>query len=137
MKLCWVDKHDSQFPTDVSALAFSPLAFPTIGCREVAVMQFKYKGGGLGKGGTLSLYMNGVRADEDEIEATAPMVFSADDGCDIGRDTGAPVAQDYGPRGNAFTGRVKGVQIAIAETAEAEGHWIAPQKAVRIAMARQ
>ena len=32
------------------------------------------------------------------------MIFSADDGCDVGEDTGAPVSQDYGPRGNAFTG---------------------------------
>lgn len=99
--------------------------------------EFEYQGGGLGKGGTLSLYIDGARAGEGEIDATAAMVFSADDGCDVGRDTGSPVAQDYGPRGNAFTGRVKGVQIAIAEAAEAEGHRVAPQEALRIAMARQ
>ena len=44
---------------------------------------------------------------------TQAMVFSADDGCDVGEDGGSPVSPDYGPRGNAFNGRVKGVQLAI------------------------
>jgi arylsulfatase len=65
------------------------------------------------------------------------MIFSADDGCDVGEDTGAPVSEDYGPRGNAFNGRIKGVQIAIAEAVEAPEHRVAPEEAVRIAMARQ
>jgi hypothetical protein len=65
------------------------------------------------------------------------MVFSADDGCDIGQDTGAPVSEEYGARGNAFNGRVKGVQIAIAQAATAEDHRISAEEAVRVAMARQ
>jgi hypothetical protein len=65
------------------------------------------------------------------------MIFSADDGCDVGVDTGSPVSQDYGPRGNEFSGRVKGVQIAIAEAAENSDHLVSPEEAVRIAMARQ
>ena len=68
---------------------------------------------------------------------TQAMVFSADDGCDVGEDTGAPVSPDYGPHGNAFNGRVKGVQIAIAEAAEQPGHRVSPEEAVRVAMARQ
>jgi arylsulfatase len=52
-------------------------------------------------------------------------------------DTGSPVSEDYGPHGNAFTGRVKGVQIAIAEAAESSDHLVSPEDAVRIAMARQ
>jgi hypothetical protein len=35
---------------------------------------------------------------------TLATVFSADDGCDVGEDTGASVSPDYGPRGNAFNG---------------------------------
>ena len=71
------------------------------------------------------------------IPTTLAMVFSADDGCDVGEDTGAPVSQDYGPRGNAFNGQVKGVQIAIAEAAENSDHLVSPDEALRIAMARQ
>jgi arylsulfatase len=100
-------------------------------------MEFAYAGGGLGKGGTVSLYIDGAKVGEGRVEATAPMIFSADDGCDVGEDTGAPVSPDYGPRGNAFSGRVRGVQIAIADAAENADHLVSPEEAVRIAMARQ
>ncbi len=65
------------------------------------------------------------------------MVFSADDGCDVGSDTGSPVSQDYGPRGNEFNGTVRGVQIAIADAAENADHLVSPEDALRVAMARQ
>jgi hypothetical protein len=68
---------------------------------------------------------------------TLAMVFSADDGCDVGVDSGSAVSPDYGPRGNAFNGRVKGVQIAIADAAENSAHLVSPEEAVRVAMARQ
>src|SRR5206468_11237429 len=100
-------------------------------------MQFEYAGGGPGKGGTVSLYVDGKKVGEGEVAATAAMVFSADDGCDVGGDTGAPVSPDYRPHGNAFSGRVKGVQIAIAEAAESLDHLVSPEEALRIAMARQ
>jgi hypothetical protein len=57
--------------------------------------------------------------------------------CSAARDPTDGVSPDYGPRGNAFSGRVKGVQIAIAEAAEAVAHLVSPEEAVRIAMARQ
>ena len=100
-------------------------------------MEFAYAGGGLGKGGTVSLFLDGKKDGEGKVAATAPMVFSADDGCDVGQDTGAPVSPDYGPRGNEFTGRVKGVQIAIAKAAENLDHLVSPEEAVRMALARQ
>jgi arylsulfatase A-like enzyme len=100
-------------------------------------MEFAYAGGGLGKGGKVSLYVDGKKVGEGTVEATAAMVFSADDGCDVGQETGAPVSPDYGPRGNAFSGRVKGVQIAIADAAESLDQLVSPEEAVRIAMARQ
>jgi hypothetical protein len=100
-------------------------------------MEFAYAGGGLGKGGEVTLFTDGRKVGGGEIPATLAMVFSANDGCDVGEDSGAPVSQDYGPRGNAFNGRIKGVQIAIADAAEAAGHLVSPEEAVRIAMARQ
>jgi arylsulfatase A-like enzyme len=100
-------------------------------------MEFAYAGGGLGKGGAVSLYVDGNKVGEGTVAATAATVFSADDGCDVGQDTGAPVSEDYGPRGNGFTGTVKGVQITIADAAESADHRVSPEEAVRIAMARQ
>ena len=100
-------------------------------------MEFAYAGGGLAKGGNVTLYIDGKKAGEGTVPATLPMVFSADDGCDVGEDTGSPVSQDYGPRGNEFNGTVKGAQIAIADAAESSDHLVSPEEAVRIAMARQ
>jgi arylsulfatase len=100
-------------------------------------MEFAYAGGGLGKSGKVTLFVDGKNVGEGEVAATAAMIFSADDGCDVGRDTGAPVSPDYGPHGNAFNGTVRGVQLAIAEAAEAAAHVVSPEDAVRVALARQ
>ena len=100
-------------------------------------MEFAYAGGGLGKGGKVTLYTDGQKVGEGDIAATLAMIFSADDGLDVGEDTGAPVSEDYGSHGNAFNGRVKGVQLAIAEAAENSEHLITPEDAIQMAMARQ
>ncbi len=100
-------------------------------------MEFSYAGGGMGKGGKATLFVDGKSVGEGEIGATLANVFSADDGCDIGEDSGAPVSPDYGPHGNAFNGVVKAVQLSIAEAAEDSDHLISPEDAIRIAMARQ
>jgi arylsulfatase len=100
-------------------------------------MEFAYAGGGLGKGGTASLFVDGKKVGEGKVAATAAMIFSADDGCDVGVDTGSPVSPDYGSRGNEFTGQVKGVQLAIAEDAVSLDHLVSPEEAINMAMARQ
>ena len=100
-------------------------------------MEFAYAGKGVGKGGVASLYVDGKKVGEGKIGATAAMIFSADDGCDVGSDTGSPVSPDYGSHGNAFSGEVKGVQLAVKQDAESADHMVDPGEAIRIAMARQ
>ncbi|HKH92606.1 MAG TPA: arylsulfatase [Gemmatimonadaceae bacterium] len=100
-------------------------------------MEFAYDGKGLGKGGLVSLFVDGKEVGNGKVAATAAMIFSADDGCDVGRDTGSPVSQDYGPRGNEFTGTIKGVEIDLAEASESSDHLVSPEDVVRIAMSRQ
>jgi arylsulfatase A-like enzyme len=100
-------------------------------------MEFAYAGGGLGKGGKVTLYIDGQKVGEGNVPMTQAMVFSADDGLDVGVDTGSPVSPDYGSRGNEFNGEVKGVQLAIGEDAETADHLVKPEDAIRIAMARQ
>ncbi len=61
-------------------------------------MEFAYAGGGFGKGGTVSLYVDGKKVGEGKVGATEPMIFSGDDGCDVGVDrpaapSGPPAAQ--------------------------------------------
>jgi len=100
-------------------------------------MEFAYEGGGPAKGGAVSLFVDGKEVGSGRVPMTAPLIFSADDGCDVGRDSGAPVSPEYGPHDNEFTGRVKGVEIAVAEAAEIADHIVNPEEVVRVAMARQ
>jgi hypothetical protein len=100
-------------------------------------MEFAYAGGGLRKGGKVTLYVDGKKAGEGTVPMTQAMVFSADDGCDVGVDTGSPVSPDYGPKGNDFNGTVKGVEQAVGKEAETADHLVKPEDAIRIAMARQ
>jgi len=100
-------------------------------------MEFTYAGGGLGKGGKVTLYCDGKKVGEGEVPMTQAIIFSADDGCDVGVDNGSPVSPDYRPRGNEFNGVVKGVELAIAEAAESVDHLVKPREAVRVAMGRQ
>jgi arylsulfatase len=99
-------------------------------------MEFAYAGGGLGKGGTVTLFIDGEKVGEGTVAATAAMIFSADDTCDIGKEGGALVAEDY-PAPNDFTGEINWVEIDVAEAAEDLDHLITPEERLRIAMARQ
>jgi arylsulfatase len=98
-------------------------------------MEFKYDGGGLAKGGTVSLYMDGKKVGEGRVDQTVPMAFSGDETCDIGKEAGSPVSPDYGPTGNEFSGEVKWVQIDLEK--DDHDHLISPEERFRVAMARQ
>ncbi len=75
--------------------------------------EFKYDGGGIGKGGTGILYADDHDIAQGRIENTVPFVFSADDFMDIGKDSGAPVTEDYGSYQGGFTGTINWVKINI------------------------
>jgi arylsulfatase len=100
-------------------------------------MEFAYDGGGLAKGGTVTLYVDGDQAGEGRVEGTVPMIFSGDETADVGSDTASPVSDDYETGDNAFTGDVNWVQIDLGDDAEDADHLIAPEERLRVAMARQ
>jgi arylsulfatase len=100
-------------------------------------MEFAYDGGGLGKGGTVTLYVDGEQAGDGRVEATVPMCYSADETCDVGSDTASPVSDDYTAEGSRFTGTIAWVQLDVAESAEDLDHLITPEERLRVAMARQ
>jgi arylsulfatase A-like enzyme len=100
-------------------------------------MEFAYDGGGLAKGGDVTLFVDGKKAGEGRIDATQPMIFSADETTDVGTDGATPVSDDYGAKDNEFTGQVEWVQIDIDEAAENNDHLITAEQRWRIAMARQ
>ena len=69
-------------------------------------MEFDYEGGGPGKGGWVRLYIDGNQVGQGKLPATVPLIFSADETVDLGRDTGSPVSDDYTPATSVFTGTV-------------------------------
>jgi hypothetical protein len=100
-------------------------------------MEFAYDGGGLAKGGTVSLYVDGNPAGEGRVEGTVPMIFSSDETADVGVDAASPVSDDYTSEASFFTGAVNWVQIDLGEDAEDADHLITSEERLRVAMARQ
>ena len=100
-------------------------------------MEFTYDGGGLGKGGDVTLYVDGEQVGSGRVDGTVPMIFSADETTDIGADSATPVSDDYGAKDSEFTGKVRWVQLDIDAAAEDTDHLITPEERLRIAMARQ
>jgi hypothetical protein len=98
-------------------------------------MEFAYDGGGLGKGGTVSLYIDGKKCGEGRVEMTVPLMFSADETCDVGVGTGTAVSKDYPARGNDFSGKVRWVQLDIGK--EDDDHFVSAEERYRVAIARQ
>jgi arylsulfatase A-like enzyme len=100
-------------------------------------VEFKYDGGGLGKGGDVTLFVDGEQAGSGRVDSTIPMIFSADETTDLGEDTGTSVTDDYAPHASSFNGQVRWVQIDLADAAEDSDHLITPEQRLRVAMARQ
>ena len=100
-------------------------------------MEFAYDGGGLAKGGTVTLYVDGNKVGEGRVDQTEPFVYSADETLDVGRDDASSVSKDYTPETSRFTGEVNWVEIDIDEAAEDLDHLITEEERYRVAMARQ
>ena len=98
-------------------------------------MEFKYDGGGVGKGGGITLFVDGKDVGKGRVERTVAMIFSGDETCDVGKEGGSPVSPDYGPTGNEFSGEVNWVQIDLEK--DDHDHLISPEERFKVAMARQ
>ena len=98
-------------------------------------MEFSYDGGGLGKGGTVYLLLDGAKIGEGRLDATVPMLFSADETADVGKDHGSAVSPDYTPESSDFTGTVNWVRLDIGD--DSHEHLITPEDRLRAAMVRQ
>jgi arylsulfatase len=75
---------------------------------------FAYDGGGPGKGGTGTLFVNNEKVAEGRIEHTQAMMFSADETADVGIDLGTPVVEAIGSEEKSrFTGRIPKVTVEV------------------------
>src|SRR5262245_41109513 len=75
-------------------------------------VDFKYDGGGVGKGGTATIFVNDNKVGEGRVEKTILGRYSADETFDVGLDTGSPVSDDHASP-NPFTGTIKKVEIHL------------------------
>jgi arylsulfatase A-like enzyme len=75
-------------------------------------MDFKYDGGGMAKGGTMTLFANGKKIGEGRVEQTVPFRYSLFEGQDVGEDTGSPVDYSYKPPFK-FTGKLGKVTVEL------------------------
>ena len=75
--------------------------------------EFAYDGGGPGKGGTGTIFVNGEKVAEGRIDRTQANIFSADEGADVGLDGETPVTDDYKERDNKFTGKIGKVTVDL------------------------
>ena len=106
----------------------------TPGAHRVGV-DFAYDGGGLGLGGTATVYVDGSPEGKGRVEASAAILFSADETTDVGRDTASPVSDDYTPAGSRFTGSVEWVRIDLG--GDNHDHFITEEQRMTVAMIRQ
>jgi len=82
--------------------------------------EFAYDGGGLGKGGLGTIFVNDRKVAEGRIERTQPGIFSADETADVGEDDATPVTEDYKAYDNRFTGRILKVKVDVKEMGAGE-----------------
>jgi hypothetical protein len=79
------------------------------------LIDFNYDGGGIGKGGTATIMVDGKQVAQGRIERTIPFRISADETLDIGEDTGTPVSEDYQVPFK-FTGVLTKVAIQLTDS---------------------
>ena len=96
---------------------------------------FAYDGGGVGKGGTVTLFTGDTKIGEGRVERTIPFMFSMDETADVGSDAASPVSPEYGPTDNVFTGTIEWVRIDLGD--DDHSHHITDEHRMQVAMMRQ
>jgi hypothetical protein len=82
--------------------------------KNVIKVDFKYDGGGIGKGGLVTLYLNDKKVGQGRVEKTEVAArFSADETFDTGLDSASPVSADY-QSPFRFSGTIERVEIDVA-----------------------
>ncbi|HYI23902.1 MAG TPA: hypothetical protein VD767_00695, partial [Thermomicrobiales bacterium] len=98
-------------------------------------VEFAYDGGGISKGGNVTLYLDGNDVGSGRVEHTQGIGFGYEY-TDVGRDAQSPVTDDYpaGPA-NAFSGTIKWMELEGGE--DSHDHLIPAEDFVQVAFARQ
>ncbi|HET7487781.1 MAG TPA: arylsulfatase [Acidimicrobiales bacterium] len=97
-------------------------------------VEFAYDGG-LGAGAGVTLYVDGQPAGAGRVEATTPLLFSADECTDVGHDTGTCVSDEYDAATCRWPGSLAWVRIDVGD--DDQSHLLDPQQRISVAIARQ
>ncbi len=99
-------------------------------------MEFTYDGGGVGKGGTAVVLVDGKEVGRGRVDRTIPNAYSLDETTDVGRFTGTPVTPDEASTPNGvFNGTIDWVELHAG--ADTQDHLVDPKDLIRMVMARQ
>jgi arylsulfatase A-like enzyme len=98
-------------------------------------MEFAYDGGGLAKGGSVTLFLDGSPIVTGRVDQTEPMTFSLDETADIGCESGTTVSEEYTSQTSKFNGKINWIQLDIG--LDDHDHLISPEERLRLAMTRQ
>lgn len=84
------------------------------------VLDFAYDGKtpkDVGKGGTVTLFVNGESVANGRVDKTQPLIFSADETADVGLDNQTPVAADIGVgrEETRFTGTINKIKLDVRD----------------------
>jgi arylsulfatase len=105
--------------------------------RHQVRMEFAYDGGGLAKGGKVSLFVDGKKAGEGRVEQTEPFAFG-EESLDVGHEAGSPVTTDYAGKGShEFSGQVNWVEFDAGIAVDDQNHLITAEERLNVAMAKQ
>jgi arylsulfatase len=80
--------------------------------KHTLTLDFAYDGGGVGKGGTATLLVDGKEVAKGRIPETVPTRFSMNECLEVGRDSGMPVSKDYDVPFH-FTGELAKVVVTL------------------------
>lgn len=82
--------------------------------KHTIILDFKYDGGGLGRGGIGTISVDGKQVAQGRIDRTVPIRFSIDETFDVGEDTGTPVSENYDVPFK-FTGQIEKVVVDLGQ----------------------
>jgi len=97
--------------------------------------EFAYDGGGLAKGGTVTLYYDGEQTGQGKLAATAPIGFSPNETAGIGHELGTTVLPGTAPADTVFNGKISWVRLTTGQPDNSD--MVDPEDVINMLMAEQ
>jgi hypothetical protein len=83
----------------------------------------------------VTLYYDGEKAGEGKVAVTQPVIFSATEGLEIGREMGTTVLPGSSPQASVFSGEIAWVELTVGE--DDHSHMIDPEDHLHMLISKQ